>query len=80
MPQLRDATSYPGGMLLLEMELLAGADGWLRLDDMGSMCNDWDAFEQHLLRHLERFTGADDRARRVHGDLRGPNLMVRLAP
>ena len=80
MPQLRAATSYPGGLLLLEMELLDSADGWVRPDQLGARCTEWDDLEQQLLQQVQSFAGADSSARRVHGDVRAPNVLVRLAP
>ena len=79
-PQLRAATPYPGGLLLLEMELLDSADGWVRLGELGHGCSDWGALERQLLQQVELFAGADSSARRVHGDLRAPNVLVRFAP
>lgn len=74
MPELWEYERYPADVYLLEMEYMAQEDGWMRLDK--AAIQDWAGAEGML----EAAVGALHECsgqQAVHGDLRGPNIMVK---
>ncbi|KAK9827850.1 hypothetical protein WJX74_005628 [Apatococcus lobatus] len=74
-PQLRHTTrKYPGGQYLIEMDYLNPADGWLALNHFSG---NWSAAKKILEELLIQWQACCN-GRAVHGDLRAPNIFLRV--
>jgi hypothetical protein len=83
-PTLHRCDALPGAYCCVATELLAATDGWKMLPELGDSSPDqqqcFGAVEQALSRaHSILVQHGGGRALAVHGDMRGPNIMVRRA-
>jgi hypothetical protein len=83
-PALHRCDALPGGYCCVAMDLLAEADGWRMLHELEDGGPDqqqcFEAAEKALARaHGILVPHGGGRAPAVHGDMRGPNIMVRRA-
>lgn len=75
-PELLAIQQYPGNVLMLEVEYLAAEDGWQRLDLAATAIKDWKGATDKLEVAVAALHDCCGQTA-VHGDLRGPNIMVR---
>ncbi len=75
-PELLSHKGFPAGVYLLEMEYLPSEDGWMCLHRAAPHISDWGQATTKLEAALSVLHSCH-KGEAVHGDLRGPNIMVR---
>ncbi|KAK9814903.1 hypothetical protein WJX73_001668 [Symbiochloris irregularis] len=75
-PELLSIERFPGNVIMLETEYLAPEASWERLDQAAPRIQDWEDATAVLEATVSALHKCCDNTA-VHGDLRGPNILVR---